>query len=103
MTSETVQHSAHASEAEFTIYVDTPLRARYEADDEEESDGEESEEEGEEEEEDDEEDDASADASPPPKKKRGARKQAPWKDPAPRAPPKAPQPASIDMTGWDSD
>ena len=56
-----------------------------------------------EEEEDDEEDDASADASPPPKKKRGARKQAPWKDPAPRAPPKAPQPASIDMTGWDSD
>ena len=57
----------------------------------------------EEEEEDDEEDDASADASPPPKKKRGARKQAPWKDPAPRAPPKAPQPASIDMTGWDSD
>ena len=27
----------------------------------------------------------------------------PWKDPVPRAPPKAPQPASIDMTGWDSD
>ena len=53
--------------------------------------------------EEEEEDDASADASPPPKKKRGARKQAPWKDPAPRAPPKAPQPASIDMTGWDSD
>ena len=33
----------------------------------------------------------------PPRRRSGARwKQAPWKDPAPRAPPKAPQPASID-------